>query len=128
MTTKRNIPRTSTGNMAERRNEQIKCIQINLQHSRTATDNLIQIIATENTDITLVQEPYLYRDEIKGVTRKYRTYSYGEGKRRATIIIANNKIDALLITQHSKTPFSWKYNKRKKNFTQLAYIWTTTRQ
>jgi hypothetical protein len=65
-----------------------------------ATDNLMQIIATENIDITLVQEPYLYQEEIRGVSRKYRMYSYREGRRRAAIILANN-IGTLLITQHS---------------------------
>jgi len=52
-------------------------------------------------DITPVQEPYLYQQEIKGVSRKYRTYSHGEGKRRAAIILANKNIGALLITQYS---------------------------
>jgi hypothetical protein len=61
----------------------------------------MQIIATENIDITLVQEPYLYQEEIKAVPRKYRTYSYGEGKRRAAIILANNNIGPILITQYS---------------------------
>jgi ribonuclease HI len=61
----------------------------------------MQIIATENIDIMLVQEPYLYQEEIRGVSRKYRTYSYGEGRRRAAIILANNNLGALLITQHS---------------------------
>jgi hypothetical protein len=58
----------------------------------------MQIIATEDTDVTLLQEPYLYKGEIKGVPRKYRMYSHGEGKRRAAIIIANNSIGAILIT------------------------------
>ena len=66
-----------------------------------ATDNLMQIIATENIDIILVQETYLYQEEIRGVPRKYRTYSYGEGNRRAAIILANNSIGAILITQYS---------------------------
>ena len=61
----------------------------------------MQIIATENIDIILVQEPYLYQEEIRGVPRKYRTYSYGEGNRRAAIILANNSIGAILITQYS---------------------------
>jgi len=88
-------------NMAKRRKEPIKCIQINLQNSRAATDNLMQIIATENIDIILVQEPYLYQEEIKGISSKYRTYSYGVGKRRAAVILANNNIGALLLTQYS---------------------------
>ena len=87
--------------MAERRKGLVKCTQINLKHSRAATDNLMQIIATENIDIILVQEPYLYKEKIRGVSRKYRTYSHGEGRRRAAIILANNSIGALLITQHS---------------------------
>jgi hypothetical protein len=61
----------------------------------------MQIIATEDIDIMLIQEPYLYQGEIKGVPRKYRTYSHGEGKRRAAVIIANNSIGAILITQYS---------------------------
>jgi hypothetical protein len=88
-------------NMAKRRKEPIKCIQINLQHSRAATDNLMQIIAAENIGIILVQEPYHYQEEIKGISRKYRTYSYGKGKRRAAVILANNNTCALLIIQYS---------------------------
>jgi hypothetical protein len=61
----------------------------------------MQIIATEGIDITLIQEPYLYQGEIKRVPRKYRMYSHGVGKRRAAVIIANNSIGAILITQHS---------------------------
>jgi len=34
--------------MASRHGEQINCNQINLQHSRAATDNLMEIIAQEN--------------------------------------------------------------------------------
>jgi hypothetical protein len=38
---------------------------------------------------------------MKGVPGKFRTYSHGEGKRRAAVIIANNSIGAILITQYS---------------------------
>jgi len=87
--------------MANRHREQINCNQINLQHSRVATDNLMQIIAQENTDIIMIQEPYLYQLSLKGITRSYRTYTHGNGKSRAAIIITNNTIDALLLTQYS---------------------------
>jgi len=62
---------TSTDNMADRSKGLIQCIQINLKHSRMATDNLMQIIETEKTAIVLVQEPYRYQEEIRGVSRKY---------------------------------------------------------
>ena len=51
--------------------------------------------------MALIQEPYQYQGKITGITKGYRTYAYGEGKRRAAIIIQDNTIDALLITQLS---------------------------
>ena len=41
---------------------QIRCNQVNLQHSRAATDNLMQIISTDRIGIALIQEPYLYQN------------------------------------------------------------------
>jgi len=61
----------------------------------------MQIIATDNTDYELIQEPYTYQSTETGITQGYRTYTYGDGKRRTAIIIPNNKVDALLLTQHS---------------------------
>ena len=65
-----------------------------------ATDNLMQIISKENTDMFMIIEPYLYQNGPKGNTRGYRTYSHGNDKSRAAIIIPNNKIDALVLTQY----------------------------
>jgi len=89
--------------MANRHKEQINCNQMNLKHSRGATDNLMQITTQENTDMVMIQEPYLYQNSIKGITSGYRTYTNGNGKSRAAILITNNTIDALLLTQYSKT-------------------------
>jgi len=61
----------------------------------------MQIIATDNTDTALIQEPYTYQSRATGITQGYRTYTYGDEKRRAAIIIPNNKVDALLLTQLS---------------------------
>jgi hypothetical protein len=90
----------------------------------------MQVIATENIYITLVQEPYLHQEEIKGVPRKYRTYSYGRGgRRRAAIILANNDIGAILITQYSDNDtVLLEIQQGTKYFTLPAYPWTTMRQ
>ena len=87
--------------MATRHNSHIKCSQVNLQHSRAATHNLLQLMFTEKTEITFVQEPYLYQNKPKGITSGYRTYTHGEGKSRAAIIISNDTINAFFITQFS---------------------------
>jgi hypothetical protein len=81
--------------------QQIKCYQVNAQHSKAATANLMQTISTDKIAMALIQEPYQYQGKLTGITKGYRIFAYGEGKRRATIIIQDNGIDALLITQLS---------------------------
>jgi hypothetical protein len=79
----------------------IRFMQINLQHSRMATDNLMKLIRQDHTDTVFVQEPYLYQNKTAGITRTHRTYTAYEEKNRTTIIIANKNIDAVLIKQLS---------------------------
>jgi hypothetical protein len=50
---------TVQGSSNKRINTTIRCIQINLQHSRTATDNLMKLVEKEKTDIIFIQVPYL---------------------------------------------------------------------
>jgi hypothetical protein len=52
-------------------------------------------------EMALIQEPYLYQGKITGITKGYRTFACGEGKRRAAIILQDKTIDALLIMQQS---------------------------
>ena len=79
----------------------IRCMQVNLQHSRTATDNLMKLTEQDNSDIIFIQEPYLYKNRMAGLTKSHRNYISLEDKSRAAILITNNKIDAVLITQLS---------------------------
>jgi hypothetical protein len=85
--------------------QQIKCYQINVPHWTAATANLIQLIPTDKIGMALIQESYQHQGELTGITKGYRTFAYGEGKRRTAIIIIiiiqDNTIDALLITQLS---------------------------
>jgi hypothetical protein len=79
---------------------QIRCLQINLQHSRSATYNMRKVIEKEEPDLILIQEPYKYKNRPVRIVMKYRIFTGGKGKHRAAIVIPNNKIDAMLITQH----------------------------
>jgi hypothetical protein len=58
-------------------------------------------MSTENIGISFIQEPYIYQNRPKGISTGYRTYIHGEGKSRAAIIITNDTLDAILVTQHS---------------------------
>ena len=79
----------------------IKCIQINLQHSRVATANLMELSLETEVDMLLLQEPYVLNNKISGITRKYRIFCSGVGRHRSAIILTNNSIDGLLIKQLS---------------------------
>jgi len=74
-------------------------MQINLQHSTVATDNLMNLIKQDHTDIVFVQEPYLLQNKTTGITRTHRTYISTEDRSRVAIIITNENIEAVLINQ-----------------------------
>jgi len=82
-------------------NQELNCCQINLQHSRTATSNLVQLINQHRIDVAFVQEPYTIRNQLAGIPKTFRTYTYGNDRSRAAVIISNKDIDATTITQIS---------------------------
>jgi hypothetical protein len=79
----------------------IKFLQINLQHSRAATNNLIKTIEEDDIDVICIQEPYVINNKVVGIPRKYRILAHGEGRHRAAIVITNKMIDSILIRQLS---------------------------
>jgi hypothetical protein len=64
-------------------------MQINLQHSRVATANLIQLTEEESIDILSIQEPYIIQNKVTGIPDKYRIYTIPNTRSRAAIVIAN---------------------------------------
>ena len=55
----------------------------------------------EEPDLVFVQEPYKYQNRPVRIEKKCRIFTVGKGKHRAAIVIPNNNIDAMLITQIS---------------------------
>ena len=95
----RNYPHNSV--TIGRNKMQTSCLQINFQHSRSATYNLMKIIETEEPNLLLIQEPYEYQNKPPGMEKKNRIYTEGTGNHRAAIIVINSKIEAILIAQLS---------------------------
>jgi hypothetical protein len=56
----------------------LKCVQINLQHSGLATENLLKKIEEEGTDTLCIQEPYTIRNIIAGLSKTYKIFTSGE--------------------------------------------------
>ena len=86
---------------ATKRQTEIKCAQLNLQHSKTATYNLTQLILHNNIDVAFVQEPYIVLNNVAGFPKSFRICAHGNGRKRSAIIVNNNKIDAIAIRQVS---------------------------
>jgi hypothetical protein len=53
-------------------------------------------------DIAFIQKPYIYQNQVTGISRKYRIFACGNGRKRAATVVANKQIDALLISQLSE--------------------------
>ena len=79
----------------------INCVQINLQHSRLATDNLRKMKEDEGTYILCIQEPYTIGSKLVGLPRSYKALAAREGRKLAAIIINNKNIYTILINQLS---------------------------
>jgi len=77
----------------------LRCIQINLKHSKTTTNNFNQLTKEIDIDIAFVQEPYIYQNQVTGITRNYKVFTGGSGRKRAAIVVVNKKIYVLLISQ-----------------------------
>jgi hypothetical protein len=53
-----------------------------------------------NIDVAFLQEPYTVRNNVAGFPKSFRIYAYGNGRKRAAVIV-NNKIDAVAVKQVS---------------------------
>lgn len=96
-----NNPNNVSSNDIRNPRHPIKCLQVNLQHSRAATDNLMEYVVQHNIDIIFLQEPYCLNNNIVGIGRNYRVFSTGNMRKRAAIIITNKFIDAIMLRQLS---------------------------
>ena len=79
----------------------LRCLQVNLQHKRAATSNLVQIMSENKIDLAFVQEPYIIRNNLAGIPKSLRTYVSGNGRKRSALLVNNKEIDIVLITQLS---------------------------
>jgi hypothetical protein len=63
----------------------------------------MKLVEKEKIDIIFIQEPYLIKHKITGISRSFRSYHSPEDNNRAAIVITNKEIDAVLITQISNS-------------------------
>jgi len=81
---------------------ELKCVLIDLQHSKGATTNIMKYTAYNKVYIICIEEHYIYQGRAAGLDFKYRNYTAGVAQYRTAITIRNKAVDALLISQLSK--------------------------
>jgi len=59
------------------------------------------IIDKEEPILTFVQKPYEYQKREFGIEKNFRIFTAGNVKQNAAIVMPNNKLDGMLITQMS---------------------------
>ncbi len=74
-----------------RRKLVLKCIQINLMRSKTATSALSKIIEDMSIDIILVQEPYVVNNRVAGIPMPYEVICCDINQKPKTVIIIINR-------------------------------------
>ncbi len=84
--------------------EAIKCLQINLQRSRSATAALNQFIIEKCYDIVFIQEPHVIESKVCGFPTNYKVLFNNKVLRPKTaIIIVNQRMQYLFIRTFSNT-------------------------
>jgi hypothetical protein len=81
-------------------NTNIKFLQINLHHSKAATATFCQQLAEKKVDIALIQEPWLYKGQIRGLYNTGGTvYSVAPGNNARFYIYIRNRINDLPLSE-----------------------------
>jgi hypothetical protein len=50
-----------------------------------------------NIDVAFLQEPYTVRNNVAVFPKSFRIYAYGSGRKKAAVIVNNNKIDLVAV-------------------------------
>jgi len=64
-------------NRTNREMKPLRSMQVNLQHKRAATNNLVQIMSENQIELAFVQESYTIRNNLAGIPKSLRTYVSG---------------------------------------------------
>lgn len=104
----------------------LQVVQINLHHCEAASEDLVQYLTKKDVDVALIQEPWLYRDKIRGLgTKNYELfYSRVEGKKRACIV-AKKSLHFILLSQYSTsdlTVVAWEQKGKTQLLLASAYM------
>ena len=77
----------------------LRCLQLNMQHARAATQNLNQLLESNQLDLMLIQEPYNLSNKVCGFSKNTSIFTNGNLKKRAAIVTKPTKFNVILLRQ-----------------------------
>ena len=87
-------PEHSRGTTVEPGEEYIKIVQVNLQHNKAATAIMAKGLKDGKFDIAIIQEPYIYKEAIRGLGGTNGIVYTGSSKDARTCVYIRNGMDA----------------------------------
>jgi hypothetical protein len=69
-------------NRTNREMKPLSCVQVNLQHKRAATNNLVKMMIENQIDLAFVQDHYIISNNLAGIPTLVRSYVNGSGRKR----------------------------------------------
>jgi len=88
-------------NRTNREAKPLRCLQVNLQHKRAATNNLVQMMSENQIDLAFIEEPYIISNNLPGILKSFRTYVSSNERKRSALLVNNKEINVIIITQLS---------------------------
>lgn len=81
----------------------IRMAQINLQRSRTVTNDYMEYMIRKEIDITFIQEPYVFQNRITNLNKEWNAIYNTQDKQILSIIIGRNNISMISLQQYCTT-------------------------
>jgi hypothetical protein len=80
----------------KRKSQRLRVLQVNLHHNRAASAALC--VAMMNCDVTLIQEPWTYMGEVKGLKERGGELIYSRSNQNPrTCILVKKDLQILLV-------------------------------
>jgi len=86
--------------------DKIKCLQINLQHCKSAMSELVKTVNELNIDIVFANEPYYHNNKINNIPLKWKVIQ-SKKEPKAAIIFINDNLKPFVISSQISENIVW---------------------
>ncbi|XP_073847036.1 uncharacterized protein [Musca autumnalis] len=82
--------------------QRLRILQINLHHCKAAAAELLLSLTTSEVEIVLVQEPYIYKNKVSGLSNaNFDIFAASEGDKVRTCIVGKKSLNLIFLSNYS---------------------------